>query len=153
MLFRAQRWVHEQGSGTYLQFFLGMSGFAPSLTMQACITRSCSGGTARPAGAASRRAGWSWFTSYAQQVSRPAKILGYPAVPAHRFCLRCADRSQADAGTWPLSPPVVLAGVGVSVSLVLRCSSRRQSVGELLAGVRAVREVQSTAPFEGGGAQ
>ena len=40
------------------------------------------------------------------------------------------------------------AGAGALVSLAMRCSSRRQCVGELLAGVQAVQEVQLTAPLK-----
>jgi hypothetical protein len=54
-------------------------------------------------------------------------------------CLNTAVLQQS------LSPAPCPAGIGVPVSLWLRCvSARRRSVGELLAGVHLVQEVRVT---------
>lgn len=68
------------------------------------------------------------------------------ALSATLLCARRVDRTGCTR-PHPRPPP---AGIGLGVSLALRLSARRQSVGELLAGVRAVHEVLTAAPRGGG---
>lgn len=84
-----------------------------------------------------------WHGECLGLLAGPAGACPCLRIAAARLCL-------ANLCTQCLPPLPLAAGAGVPVSLALRCSGRRQSVGELLAGVRVVREVQSTAQLEGG---